>query len=261
LADQSPSQQTDTVVWVTGASSGIGRELVKQYAGRDNTVVVASARTESALQQLADESNGAVLPLAADVSDPDSMQRASDRLRQLVSRVDICIVNAGTCEYLDVQDLDVESAERVFDINFHGAMRTVRAALPLMGRESRLVGVSSMSTLLPFTRAQAYGASKAAIEYFFRSCEIDLKASGIAVSVVRPGFVDTPLTRRNTFGMPFIIDSQQAASRIVDGVDAGRRSIAFPRRLNWLLMALRYTPWLWHRWLGPRLASPSTNNQ
>ncbi len=240
-------------IWVTGASSGIGRELALQLAAAGHTVI-ASARTLAALETLAAEASGTVLPLAIDVTDEAQMAALETRLRALTDKLDICVVNAGSCEYLDVDDLDIEKLQLVFEVNTIGAARTVKAALPLMHAGAQLIAVSSMSTLVPFGRAQAYGSSKAALEYFFRCCEIDLKRRDIAVTIVRPGFVDTPLTQRNQFKMPFLIEPPEAARRMIAGIESRRRLVAFPRRLNWLLMVFRYTPFLWSRWLGPRMA-------
>ncbi len=246
-------------IWITGASSGIGRELALQLAAAGHTVI-ASARTTESLTALAQEASGKVLPLALDVTDETQMLALEGRLRALTQRLDLCVVNAGACEYLDVWDLNVDQLRQVFDVNTTGAVSTVKAALPLMqGAEpARLVAVSSMSTLIPFGRAQAYGASKAAMEYFFRCCEIDLANSNIDVTIVRPGFVDTPLTQRNTFKMPFLIEPPEAARRMIAGIEAGQRMVAFPRRLNAVLQVLRYTPFLWSRWLGPKMAGSSS---
>jgi NAD(P)-dependent dehydrogenase (short-subunit alcohol dehydrogenase family) len=245
-------------IWITGASSGIGRELALQLAAAGHTVI-ASARTLATLESLAGEAQGTVLPLALDVTDEAQMDGLDARLRALTDRLDVCVVNAGACEYLDVNDLDIGQFQQVFDVNTTGAARTVKAALPLMrgGDRAQLVAVSSMSTLIPFGRAQAYGASKAALEYFFRCCEIDLANSNIDVTIVRPGFVDTPLTRRNTFKMPFLIEPPEAARRMIAGIESGHRLIAFPRRLNAVLMVLRYVPFLWSHWLGPKMAGSS----
>lgn len=241
-------------IWVTGASSGIGRELALQLSVSNH--VIASARGEDSLKQLCDDSGGRITSLALDVTDAGQMEAAGQRLRSHSAHLDMCIVVAGTCEYLDVHDLDIEKFKQVFDVNVTGAARTVKAALPMMTgvQDARLVGVSSMSTVLPFGKAQAYGSSKVALEYFFRTCEIDLAGSGIGVTLVRPGFVDTPLTQRNTFSMPFLMTAQAAAQRIVKGLNGRRRMISFPRRLKWLLAVPGVFPSLWCRVIGPKLS-------
>jgi short-subunit dehydrogenase len=107
----------------------------------------------------------------------------------------------------------------------------------------QLAIVSSMAHFFPFTRAEAYGASKAAISYFADSLRLDLADSGIRVCLIEPGFIDTPLTQKNDFSMPFLMSAEQAAARIFNGLHAGKLRLRFPRRLAYLLKTLNLLPY------------------
>ena len=141
------------------------------------------------------------------------------------------------------------------EINFHAAVGCIEAALPLLrapgSARPHLVAVASQVTAAPLPRAEAYGASKAALQYFCDSLRIDLAADGIDVTVVNPGFVDTPLTRKNDFPMPFLMDADRAARLIVRGLVARPLRLDFPRRLKFLLGLSRWLPGLWCKWFAP----------
>lgn len=231
-------------ILITGASSGIGRALALELARRGNLVVVA-ARTSASLDMLADAVPGRIVPLVWDVSDVAQSRLMSSHLFELVDRLDVVILNAGTCEYIDDGQLDFALIERVMAVNFIGMVNSLMATLPLLrcskGRPY-VVGVSSMSTYVPFSRAEAYGASKAALRYFLESLRVDLSRENFDISIVSPGFVKTALTERNNFPMPFIIDVDLAVRRFISGMERRRLHIAFPRRLDWSLRLLRLLP-------------------
>jgi len=112
--------------------------------------------------------------------------------------------------------------------------------------------VASQATAAPFPRAEAYGASKAALQYFFDSLRLDLASENIDVCVVNPGFVDTPLTRRNDFDMPFLMDADKAAGLIVDKLQSRPRQFSFPLRLSLLLGLARLLPSAWQKLVAPQ---------
>ena len=248
--------------WLTGASSGLGREIVRALALRGDRVF-ATARSSQALQDLAAEYPGGVTPLPADVADDAAMQQLfstlpeSDRPQAL----DGVILCAGTCEYMDLPDLDVAMLRRVADVNFFGVANACAAALPLLdkaagaarqggSRRPCIVGVSSMSVLTGFPRAEAYGASKAAMRYFLDALRCDL-GDRIDVRTLLPGFVETPMTAANDFPMPFCLRADDAARRVVRILDGQQREAAFPRRLYWDLKLASWLPGLWY---GPVMA-------
>lgn len=229
-------------VWITGASKGIGA-AVARYFSEQGWRVIATARNLAELQSIAPNQSN-VLPLPADVCDrekPDDWLQAWCASHG-ITQLDAVVINAGTAEYIDVPDIDIDKFRRVFDLNVMGAMQTTRWAMPLMQPGSRLVFVSSMATLLPFTRAEAYASSKAALDYIAASLQTDLLEQGIGITVIKPGFIKTPLTDKNDFPMPFIITPEQAAPRIYKAITRKKRVYHFPKRMLGLLTVLRCLP-------------------
>jgi NAD(P)-dependent dehydrogenase (short-subunit alcohol dehydrogenase family) len=245
--------------WITGASSGLGRELALLLAERGCRVWI-SARSTVALAQLAAVHPEQLLPLPCDVTD-DSAMAALLRQPGAPPWLDGVVVCAGTCEYVDVPELDSAAFHRVFAVNFFGAVNACRAALPLLAlaaqqrpnRKPHLLGVGSLASVVGFPRAEAYGASKAAFAYFLDALRCDVHKK-IDVTLVSPGFVDTPMTARNDFPMPFVWQARGAAEYIVMRLDARPRRISFPWQLRSLLWLAAALPALWYGRIAPRLA-------
>jgi len=240
---------TQKVVWVTGASSGLGRSIALQLAN-SGALVIASARNLQALQELAAE-NANIRPLACDITDADAFASLGERIVAISPHIDQAILNAGNCEYLDFPNPDWNAVRRVMEVNFFGSVNCVEFVLPLLRASSaarpHLVVVASQVTAAPFPRAEAYGASKAALQYFCDSLRLDLAPEKIDVSVVNPGFVDTPLTRKNDFEMPFLMEADEAAQRIVARLQSRPRHYSFPKRLSLLLGLSKLAPSLWQK--------------
>ncbi len=224
----------DRRVWVTGASAGIGRAVSVELVRR-GARVIASARNDGALAGLAREcGDDRVIALPLDVTDRQANQRAVDEIRRRWGTLDIAFLNAGTCEYVDVATFDCAPFERTMRTNFLSMVYGIEAVLPLLRQSpsAQLVGMSSTVAYGGLPRSEAYGASKAAIKHLFESLQADLFPEGISVSVVCPGFVRTALTDRNDFPMPFRIEAEEAARRIVDGIERRQPEIHFPKRFS-----------------------------
>ena len=231
-------------IWITGASFGIGFELAKVLLEKNNSLVI-TARSESSLQQLKSDYPAQVTVLCADLSREQSAEELKNLLAQHCDYLDTVILNAGICEYVDINNLDMALVDRVTQTNYLGFVRSLYAAMPLLRKSSNkphLVGVSSASAYIGLPRAQAYGASKAAMRHFLQALRLDVYAQGIDVSIVYPGFVDTRLTRANDFEMPFKLTTEQAVSRIINGIEKRKKEIAFPKRLIWLIRFLSILP-------------------
>lgn len=244
-------------IWLTGATSGIGEALAKRLL-QDGHRVALTARRRDALEALAAPfENALVVP--ADLTDRASVREAGERIAAVFGGLELALLNAGTCEYLDARHFDIDLVERVLTTNLHGTLYAVDAALPLLRRardahrRPQLAAVSSASAYFPLPRAEAYGASKAAISYFLASLRLDLAAEGIDVSLIHPGFVRTPLTERNDFPMPMRVEVDEAVEAILRGLEKRSLDIHFPRRFTWLVkLAGILPPVLRHR-LGLRL--------
>ena len=169
---------------------------------------------------------------------------------------DLVILCAGTCEYLDHGVIDATLVEKVMTTNFMGPVNCLAALQSKLSPGSRIVLVSSMAHWLPFPRAEAYGTSKAALSWFAQSLRLDWEPKGIAVTVVYPGFVDTPLTRKNDFAMPGLVSVEQAVAAIRRGLAKGKSQIAFPTGFSLQLRLLRALPSFLQRALLRRMVRP-----
>lgn len=227
----SAPQLSQQVIWLTGASSGIGEALVSPLAEQCQQLVI-SARSRVALERVKQACGcDNITCLTVDITDRESVHQASREIQRTWGRLDTLIANAGTCEYIDVNHFDAALFERVINTNLIGLANCVEAVLPLLRHSQRgyLVGMSSSVAWLPLSRAQAYGASKAATSHFLEAMKIDLAAHHIDVSVIAPGFVKTPLTDKNDFPMPMRISAEQAADAIITGLKRRTWEIRFPK--------------------------------
>tara|TARA_R110002126_G_scaffold57592_4_gene152496 strand:- start:1023 stop:1772 length:750 start_codon:yes stop_codon:yes gene_type:complete len=228
-------------VLITGASSGIGLALAEYYLEK-GIAVIACGRNAQALEAI----TGAT-PLEFDITDNEQVQAAAAKLKQLLQhngwQLQQVVLNAGSCEYIDdVLHFDSALFARVINTNVVAMGYCLEHFLPLLGRGAQLGLMSSSATYLPFPRAEAYGASKAAITYLGRSLRVDLAKHGIGVSVICPGFVKTPLTAKNDFAMPMQISPQQAAVAIYNGMQRQKCEIHFPTKFTWLLKLASLLP-------------------
>ena len=220
---------------ITGASSGIGRATAIA-AARNGWHIIACGRNEARLEALRTQAPG-IDTLAFDLQDRDACRRALSGLRPHVS-----VLNAGVCEYVDVERWDGALFRRVFEANFFSAVNCLDYLLPEAREGSQIVFVDSLARLLPFTRSEAYGASKAALYYLAKSLEVDLCGQGVQVQTVSPGFVRTPLTDRNDFSMPMRVEPEDAARAILRCIETRRSSGYFPTLFAGVLRFLGALP-------------------
>ena len=221
-------------ILITGATSGIGKALAI-HAAKEGYRVIACGRNKDALDALSSNSN--IDACQFDVTDLEDARRALSAVK-----FDIAVLNAGTCEYVDIDDFEPDMFRRVFEPNFFGVVNCVDALLPKLQQGDKLVIVDSMARLLPFTKSQAYGASKAALHYFTKSLEVDLHHKGIKVQAVSPGFVETPLTDKNDFEMPMKISAEEAAQAMLAGIEDDKQTVFFPRIFGFILRFMHILP-------------------
>lgn len=240
------SSETQHIL-ITGATSGIGMQLAKDYL-LDGHHVYAVGRDDAAL--------GELKALGAETIDLDLMDRqkviaAFDK----VSQIDVAICGAGMCEYLDMPNFDSNVFMKVMSVNMGTLSHAIEGVLPkLIASKGRLVGIGSASAYVPFARAEAYGSSKAAIHYLMKTLQISLAPQGVSVSLVVPGFVETPMTKQNDFPMPFIQTPKQASQAIRDGIASGHDVIEFPKKLTLPLKVLGTLPDLVWQQVGSKLS-------
>lgn len=238
-------------IWITGAGSGIGRSVALYYAAQGHSVII-SGRTLDKLEQVAAEAtelSGNIVPLVFDVTDTDSVEKASAALAQSTEYLDLVILNAGACEYIKNGLLDPTLFKRVLDTNFFGMINSINAALPLLRKAPQrphLAGVCSLAAFIGFPRAEAYGASKAAARYLLHSVRTDYSEL-MDVTVINPGFVTTPMTAANDFPMPFEMTADEAAKRIGHALLKRPLEFNFPRRLTATLRLAQLFKGIWYK--------------
>ncbi len=249
-------------IWLTGASSGIGAALAEILLQQGHHLAL-SARSEAPLQALAERWPQQVLVLPGDLGDAEQVRAIGQRIAAAWGALDCAILNAGTCEYIDARAFEAAMVERVVRANLFSAAHCIEAALPLLrrGHQPHLVAVASSVTFLPLPRAEAYGASKAALRYLCESLRLDLAAEGIAVTLVSPGFVDTPLTRRNDFPMPMRWPVERAARHIAERLPRRPFEIAFPGAFVAILLLLAHLPRRLQLALGRRMSRTTTEDR
>lgn len=237
-AEESPlvekNQPTKTIL-ITGATSGIGLALFNQYSDQGHRVI-ACGRDSKKLALL---SNRAFKTCLFDLNNADDIKQQL----QSIDDIDIVIFNAGDCRYIDdVKHFDGQLFTDIISTNLSSLGWLLQYTVPKIKKGGQLVFVSSSATILPFPRSEAYGASKAGMDYLANSLRLDLLKDNIDVTLVHPGFVKTPLTDKNDFNMPFLITSDEAASRIISGVAKRKKYLHFPKRLTLLLKLFSLLP-------------------
>lgn len=238
-----------TVAWVTGASAGIGEALVHELCRR-GAAVAATARRADALEAIAAAAPGTVLPVPADVADLAAMRAAAERVQDELGPIDLAVLNAGLWEQVDVRAFDSAVVRRHLDTNVMGMVHGVEAVLPDMRRRraGTIAGMASVAGYRGLPQSEAYGASKAAQINLLESLRIDLRSSGVGVVTICPGFVRTRLTGRNSFPMPFMLEPDDAARQICDGLERGKAEIVFPLPMMLAMKAVRLVPVRTYAW-------------
>jgi len=248
------------VAVITGASSGIGWELAKVLAAQGCKVGLVARRREL-LEQLAAEieaHGGKAAAAAADVGEREQVLKAIHDVSGRLGPVDLLIANAGVGAPLLLEPMNVAAQEKMFRINTFGVVYAIEAVLPEMLRRGRghLAAVSSIAAYKGLPGESAYCASKAAVNIYMEGLRIQLRGRGIAVTTICPGFVRTPMTAVNDFWMPFLLEADEAARRIVRALGRRRKVYNFPWQMAWLM---RLTSWL-PDWMFARVMAKYNEN-
>jgi short-subunit dehydrogenase len=239
---------------VTGASSGIGRALAIELATRGAHVALC-ARREEELREVArtiEERGGRALVLPVDVTDPGAVREALQKADRDLGALEMVVANAGVGHYGHAGTLQWDDVARVLDVNVRGAMATLTAAIPIFLAHQRghLVGVTSLAGRRGLPSSGPYSASKAAVSIFLETLRVDLRAAGIRVTDVQPGFVATDMAKNATHARPMQWPADKAARVIADRLESAPAIIAFPWPLAMLTGISRFLP----AWIFDRLA-------
>jgi len=228
------------VVWITGASTGIGREIALQLAGQGVTVA-ASARSADKLVSLGPN----IRPYPLDVTDRQAVLTTLETIEGDLGPVDLAVMAAGTYSPLDVEKFGAPLFEAAMTTNYLGVVNCLSGLLPRMfgRRRGHVAWIASVAGFVGLPKAAAYGPSKAALINLAESLKVDLELRGVTVSVVNPGFVETPLTEQNDFAMPFLMQAPEAARLTIEGLKRRRFEISYPWRFVLIMKLARLMPY------------------
>ena len=219
-------------IFITGASSGIGAEIARQYSllNRDN-VIGLIGRNKSKLSKLHKQLGCKSLPIVADVSDFNSIETAAQIFLSEYGLPDIVIANAGVSSGTLLQNKDdIEVIEKMFKINFHGVVNTFHPFVSsfMKQKSGHLVAIASVAGIRGLPGAGAYSASKAALINYMESIRVELLKNNVKVTTISPGYIKSPMTDVNSYYMPFILDTDIAAKKIIKFISKNKRHVIFP---------------------------------
>jgi len=246
----------DKTVFLTGASSGIGEGLALDLASR-GAVLGLVARRREYLSKLAKEceAKGATAFIyPCDVVDAAALEDAARSFRKEFGHIDILIANAGIGgNDAETRAYEPDAVRKVIETNLMGAVNAIHAVLPAMIERGsgHLVAISSLAGIRGLPKSAAYSSSKAGMTAFFESVRLDTLDKGIDVTIIQPGFIETPLTSGRTNKMPFLMKLEDAIPHFVKAIERKRRFAAFPWQLAWFVRAGKVFP----GWLYDRIAS------
>ena len=218
------------VVILTGASSGIGYSIAKLLP-KENCSLAIIARKKVILDNLINEMKfEKVKAYRCDVGVHEEVRNTFDKIKKDFGKIDIAILNAGVSERTDISKYSSITAKKIFDVNTLGLINCIEQLLPdfMQKKEGMIVGISSLSDSRGFPRNGFYSASKSAASLLLESLRIELKPYNIKVITVKPGFIKTPMTDKNEFHMPFLMDVDKSARIILRGIRKEKKIIQFP---------------------------------
>jgi short-subunit dehydrogenase len=234
------------VAVVTGASSGIGRALAEALAAEGCRVGLV-ARREAPMTELAARiraAGGSAAVAVGDVGVREQVESAVAAVREQLGPIDLMIANAGVGAPTVLDPVNVDMVQTTFRVNTLGVVYCFAAVMPEMLRRKtgHLVAISSLAGYRGLPGESAYCASKAAVNVYLDGLRIHLRGTGVQVTTVCPGFVVTPMTEKNTFPMPGLMEAGVAARKIVRAIKAGRKVYNFPWRLHLMVKLSRWLP-------------------
>ena len=235
------------VIWITGASSGIGKSLAIKFA-IEGWQVAVSARRESLLKELSD-TNSNIHSFPLDVTDSEKCKDVSTEIINKLENIEICIFCTGIHDPKSEKSLDLEKVRKIMEVNFFGTVNSINSVYNYFKekKSGHISMVSSVAGYRGLPAGGAYCASKSALTTFAESLYFDLKRFNVRVSVVHPGFIKTPMTDQNDFPMPMIKSPEFAADEMFKGLTQSNAfEIHFPKQFTFIMKILKIMPnWLY----------------
>ena len=230
-------------IWITGASSGIGKSLALKFANK-GWQVAASARREDLLNQLS-ESNQNISPFPLDVTSRENCEEIFEKIKNKFESIDTCFFSTGTWDPKKEKEIDIDQMKKVMEVNFFGTLNCIKA-VEMYFKEKKNGNISIVSSIAGYRglpNSTGYGASKAALNNLAESLYFDFGRYNVRVSLISPGFIKTPMTDKNQFKMPFLKTPEFAAEKIYNGLINGSSfEIDFPKELTLILKFLKILP-------------------
>ena len=230
-------------IWITGASSGIGKALALKFAN-EGWQVAASARREDLLNKIA-ESNENISSFPLDVTSSEKCKDVFEQIKNKLKSIDICFFSTGTWDPKKEKEIDIDQMKKVMNVNFFGTLNCIKAVEKYF-REKNTGHISIVSSIAGYRglpNSTGYGASKAALNNLAESLYFDFGRNNVRVSLVSPGFIKTQMTDKNQFKMPFLKTAEYAANKIYNGLINGSSfEIDFPKELTLILKFLKILP-------------------
>jgi len=230
-------------IWITGASSGIGKAVAEKFAS-EGWMVAASARRQEILNKMAENQNIFAYPL--DVTQKENVTKTFNNIIEDFKNVDICLFCSGTYDPKLEQEINIEQNKFVMETNYFGVLNCIKAVETYFKnkKSGQISIVSSVAAYRGLPNSSGYGPSKAALTNLTESIYFDFKKHNVKLSLVSPGFIKTPLTDKNEFPMPFIRSPEFAADKIFQGLTKKNMfEIHFPLGLTLTLKFLRILPY------------------
>tara|TARA_B100001250_G_scaffold394952_1_gene399384 strand:- start:1313 stop:2065 length:753 start_codon:yes stop_codon:yes gene_type:complete len=230
-------------IWITGASSGIGKALALKFA-KEGWHVAASSRKEDLLNEIS-ELNQNISPFPLDVTNKEKCIEIFEQIKNKYQNIDICFFSTGTWDPKKEKNIDIDQMKKVMEVNFFGTLNCIKTVEKYFkDRNSGHISiVSSVAGYRGLPNSTGYGASKAALNNLAESLYFDFGRYNVRVSLVSPGFIKTPMTDKNDFKMPFLKTADFAADKIYNGLVKGSSfEIDFPKELTLILKLLKILP-------------------
>ena len=242
------------VVLITGAAGGIGSEIARHFAREGARLGIHCHLQLEKAQALAATLGIPTHVVAGDLGQEADVRRVFNEVKNNLGPIDILIANAGIGTSSHISQLDPIHVANVISINVLGAANSVAAVVPQMVErgQGQLVAISSLAAYRGLAKSAAYCSSKAAMSAYFESVRIDLRGTGVGVTIIHPGFIKTPLTAGREAHMPYLMELDYAVKKIVSAIEKGKKSVAFPWQLATVVRAGLLMPAFMYDWIAAR---------
>ncbi len=243
---------SNKVIWITGASTGIGKALAIKFSKKGWKVAISARRLE--LLEEISKKNENIFSFPLDVTNKDECSKVFSEIKNKFEQIDLCIFSTGTWDPKKEKEIDVQQIENVMKVNFFGTVNSIKSVEKYFKElgKGHISIVSSIAGYRGLPNSTGYGPSKSALNNLTESLYFDFKRYGVRVSLISPGFIKTPMTDKNDFKMPFLKTTEYAAEKIYNGlVNTNAFEIHFPKQLTIVLKILKILPnWLYLRLVG-----------